>query len=82
MHLLQLRGSRPIEGTIKTVTITQEADGWYACFACVDVPIQPLPPTGQEVGIDLGFKVFLVTAEGDAVENPRCYRKAEKAPDP
>jgi putative transposase len=67
-----------IEGTIKTVTISQEADGWYVCFSCVDVPAQPLPLTGQETGIDVGLKVFLITAEGDAVENPRHYRKAER----
>jgi putative transposase len=60
------------------VTITNEADGWYACFACVDVPLRPLPPTGAETGIDMGLSVFLVTAQGDAIANPRHYRKAEK----
>jgi hypothetical protein len=36
-----------------------KADGWYVCFACEDVPIQPLAPTGQETGIDVGLQVFL-----------------------
>jgi putative transposase len=76
---ISVRWSRPVEGTIKTVTITHEADGWYACFACVDVPSQPLPPTGLETGIDVGLNVFLVTADGEVVANPRHYRKAEKA---
>jgi putative transposase len=76
---LAVRWSRPLEGTPKTVTISQEADGWYVCFSCEGVPAQPLPPTGQETGIDIGLKVFLITAEGEAVENPRHYRKAEKA---
>jgi putative transposase len=49
------------------------------CFSCEGVPAQLLPPTGQETGIDVGLKVFLITAEGEAVENPRHYRKAEKA---
>jgi putative transposase len=71
--------SRPIEGTIKIVTISREADGWYACFSCVDVPAQPLPLTSRETGIDVGLKVFLITAEGEVVENPRHCRKAEKA---
>jgi putative transposase len=30
--------SRPIEGTIKTVTVSREADGWYVCFSCAAVP--------------------------------------------
>jgi putative transposase len=70
--------SRPLEGTPKTVTITHEADGWYCCFSCAEVPRHPLPPTGQETGIDVGLKVFLMTAKGGSVENPRYYRKAER----
>jgi putative transposase len=40
--------------------------------------VQPLPLTGRETGIDVGLTVFLVTAEGEAVENPRHSRKGEK----
>jgi putative transposase len=70
--------SRPIQGTIKTVTVSKEADGWYVSLACAEVPIEPLPPTGRETGIDVGLKVFLTTAEGDAVENLRHHRTAER----
>src|SRR5262249_53192348 len=74
---LTVRWSRPIEGTPKTVTISQEADGWYACFSCAGVPIQALPATGQETGIDLGLEAFATLANGTMLHNPRCYRKAE-----
>jgi putative transposase len=73
-----VRWSRPVEGAIKTVTISHEADGWYVSFSCADVPVQPLPLTGNETGIDVGLKVFLVTADGEMGANPRHYRKAEK----
>src|SRR5262249_836145 len=73
-----VRWSRPLEGMPKTVTISREADGWYVCFSCAEVPTQPLPPTGRETGIDIGLKVFLITAEGNAVDNPPHQRKAEK----
>ena len=73
-----MRWSRPLEGTPKTVTISQEADGWYAILSCADVPAQPLPPTGRETGIDVGLKVFLITADGEVVENPRLHRRGEK----
>ncbi len=76
---IAVRWSRPIEGTIKTVTVSHEADGWYVCCSCAEVPADPLPRTGQETGIDVGLQVFLVTADGDAVENPRHYRNAERA---
>ena len=39
----------------------------------------PLPLTGPETGIEVGLKAFLITAEGQRVENPRHYPKAEKA---
>ena len=42
------------------------------------MPTEPLPPTGQETGIDVGLKVFLITADGEIVENPRHLHKAEK----
>ncbi|HEV8192058.1 MAG TPA: transposase [Ktedonobacterales bacterium] len=76
---IRIRLHRPVQGTPKTVTISREADGWYACISGAKVPIQPLPPTGQETGIDLGLKVVLTTADAEVVENPRHYRKAERA---
>jgi len=75
---IALHWSRPIEGTPKTVTISREADGWYVCFSCADVPMQPLPPTGQQTGIDLGLESFATLSEGTMIHNPRCYRKAER----
>ncbi|HEV2457370.1 MAG TPA: transposase [Ktedonobacterales bacterium] len=75
---IAVRWSRPVEGTIKTVTISKEADGWYVSFSCTAVPVEPLPLTGRETGIDVGVKVFLITADGDVVGNPRHYRKAER----
>jgi putative transposase len=75
---LAVRWSRPLEGTPKTVTLSHEADGWYVVISCAEVPAQPLPPTGNETGIDVGLKVFLITAEGLMVENPRHHRQAEK----
>src|SRR5689334_22119580 len=78
---ISIRLHRPLEGTPKTVTILREADGWYACFSCAEVPmvpIAPLPLTGQATGIDVGLKVFLVTADDKAVENPRHSRRVER----
>ena len=75
---IALRWSRPVEGTPKTVTISREADGWYVCFSCAEVPMQPLPLTGRETGMDLGLESFATLADGTMIHNPRCYRKAER----
>jgi putative transposase len=76
---IAVRWSRPIEGTPKTVTICREADGWYVCFSCMDVPVQPLLATGQETGIDLGIEAFATLSTGTRIFNPGWYRKAERA---
>jgi putative transposase len=76
---IAVRWSRPMAGTIKTVTISKEADGWYVCCSSAEMPTESLPRTGRETGIDVGLQVFLITADGDVVDNPRHYRKAEKA---
>ena len=76
---LAVRWSRPLEGTPKTVTIIEEADGWYVCFSCADISVQPLPLTGEEIGIDLGLESFATLANGEHIANPRHYRKAEKS---
>jgi putative transposase len=76
---IHIRLHRPLQGTLKTVTITREADGWYACISCAEVPTQPLPLTGHETGIDLGIESFAALSNGTRIFNPGWYRKAERA---
>jgi putative transposase len=76
---IAMRWSRPLEGSPKTVTISKEADGWYVCFSCADVPIQPLPDTRQETGVDLGLEAFATLADGTRIFHPGWYRRAERA---
>lgn len=72
-----VRWHRPIEGQIKTLRIRRQAGKWYACFAC-EVEPQPLEPTGQTCGIDVGIASLLTTSDGEHIENPKWYR-AEQA---
>jgi putative transposase len=76
---ITVRWSRPLEGTPKTVAISKEADGWYVCFSCADVPVQQLPATGQETGVDLGLEAFATLSDGTRIFSPGWYRKAEQA---
>jgi putative transposase len=76
---IAVRWSRPLEGALKTVTILREADGWSVCFSCADVPVQPLPATGQETGIDLGIEAFATLSDGTRIFHSGWYRQAERA---
>ena len=75
---IAVRWSRSMEGAPKTVTISREADGWYVSISCADVPIQPLPATGQETGIDLGIEAFATLSDGTRIFHPGWYRQAER----
>ncbi len=68
-----------MEGASKTVTISREADGWNVCFSCDNIPVQSLPPTGQETGIDLGIEAFATLSDGLRIFSPGWYRQAERA---
>jgi putative transposase len=69
---------RPIQGTIKTLAFTRQADGWHVSFLCDLGEVQAAPHPGSMVGFDLGLKAFLVTSDGESIAPPKFYRKAEK----
>jgi putative transposase len=73
-----VRWSRPLAGTPKTVMIAKEADGWYGCMSCAEVPTQPWSPPGKETGSDVGLTVFRITGAGDVGATPRHHRTVEK----
>jgi putative transposase len=71
---------RSLEGTPKTATIQRSSTGkWYVSFSCECAEPAPLPPTGHEVGLDVGLAVFAMPTHGEPIENPRFFRKDEKA---
>lgn len=75
---IKLKLHRPIEGTVKTVTIKREAGKWYACFS-VEVESVPLSPSSKTIGIDVGLTHFATLSDGREIDNPRFYRTAQSA---
>lgn len=75
---IKIHWSRPLEGTPKIITISKEADGWYMALSCMGLPVQPLPATGQETGIDLGVEAFATLADGERIHAPNVYRRQER----
>jgi putative transposase len=61
---------------IKRVRIVRRADGYY-CQFCIDAENgKPLPTTSNQIGIDVGQKVFYADSNGNFEENPRFLKKA------
>jgi putative transposase len=72
-----VRWHRELPGTIKTLRLTRKAGKWYAVLAC-EVAAEPLLATGVDVGIDVGLTSLITTSEGEHVEHPAWYRRAQK----
>ena len=69
---------RPVEGTIKKVTISETPTGKYFASICCNVEIKPLEKVDKKVGVDVGLKEFAICSDGYRVANPKHFRKAEK----
>ena len=75
---VKIKLHRPIEGKIKTLTITRNSTGkWYACLVA-EVEAQPVALSTDRVGIDMGLKTFATLSTGEEIANPRFFRVEQK----
>ena len=80
---VKLKGTRDLNWydikQFKRVRIVRRADGYY-CQFLVDVDnTERIEPSYSEVGLDVGLNHFYTDDKGNQVDNPRFYRKGEKA---
>jgi putative transposase len=79
LGLVKAKVSRGLEGRIINATISQMPSGkYFVSICCTEVKKPQTIKTGAIVGIDLGIKEFVITSDGQHIENPKCLRKAEK----
>jgi putative transposase len=75
---IKVKLHRPVEGTIKTVSIKRSCGKRYVIFSCDLGDAPQATADGPAVGIDLGLKSFLVTSDGESIEPPRYYRESQR----
>ena len=69
--------SRPIEGTIKQVTVKRDGLGdFYITITTDDEGLTPEPLTGETAGFDFGLKTFLTCSDGTKYESPLFYKRS------
>jgi putative transposase len=74
---LRLRLHRPVEGRVKTLTISRSPSGkWFAVFAS-EVESKPIEGRLPAVGVDLGLNSLVALSDGTLIEAPRSYRESE-----
>ena len=77
--LVRVKKHRDFEGLIKSVTVSQVQSGKYYVSVLVNQDEkEKLSKTDKQIGIDLGLKEFVITSDGEMIENPRYFRKSEK----
>ena len=68
--------SKRVEGRMLRVTVSRNPSGkYFASICCTGVAEQQYPPTGANVGIDLGLVRFAVGSDGAEYGNGRYLRR-------
>ena len=78
LGLIKFANSRCFNGRITSCTISKTNAGKYFVSVLVEEEIQELPQNNNAIGFDLGIKKYMVTSDGEIVENPRTLNKYEK----
>ena len=76
--LIKMRLHRPLVGKVKTCCIHRVGKKWFACFS-VEQQDNFLPVSPEVIGLDAGLNSFLALSDGTFIDNPRFYRRDEKA---
>ncbi|MBF2019888.1 MAG: IS200/IS605 family element transposase accessory protein TnpB [Hydrococcus sp. C42_A2020_068] len=74
---VRLKLSRKIQGKVKTCQIKREIDKWFVIFT-VETKTEPLPKTGQSIGIDVGIAAFATLSDGTQIDNFKYYEATQK----
>ncbi|MFP4008735.1 MAG: RNA-guided endonuclease InsQ/TnpB family protein [Spirulinaceae cyanobacterium] len=80
MGIVDAKIHRPIEGKIKTVTVSMNAKGQYFASVLVDDGRENPEKSaeGKAIGIDLGLTHFAITSDGSKFDNPKWIAKHER----
>ena len=78
LGLVKFANSRNFNGKIKSCTIRRSPSGKYFVSVLVEEQINILPQNDNTIGFDLGISDFLVTSDGETVNNPKALYQYEQ----
>ena len=82
---LDIRWSRQLRENAEpsTVTVKLSPSGRWTVSILVDVAIEALPQSGNQIGLDLGITSLIAVSNGEKIANPKAFqtkrRKLHKA---
>jgi putative transposase len=65
----------PEDADFRNITVSKTPTGKYFVSILVKQELNPIPSTGKVVGIDLGIKDLFILSNGQAINNPKWFRK-------
>lgn len=68
---IKVKWHRELQGEVRQTRITRRNGRWYVAFTVRVEKPQPLPATGQEVGVDLGIRQFATLSTGESIDGVR-----------
>jgi putative transposase len=71
---VRLRLSRPIEVTIRNVSVRREGARWYASIQTLQGDVAPSGDLKPTIGLDLGINVFAAGSNGLKIEPLNAYK--------
>jgi putative transposase len=74
---VKIKLSRLVVGKVKTCAIKKEIDKWFVVFTVETLP-EPLPKTGESVGLDIGISSFATLSDGTQIDNFKYYESTQK----
>ncbi len=78
LGLVKFANSRSFNGKITSCTVSKTNTDKYFVSVLVEEEIQELPKKNNAIGFDLGVKDYLITSDGEVVNNPKILKQYEK----
>ena len=69
-------GERLFDGTLKNVTVSRQADGWWVSFCCEVAIADPVAPAGGPVGLDFGIANSVASSDSELFSLPVIANRA------
>jgi putative transposase len=70
---VRMREPVRFSGVLKRVTVSREADRWFASVMVDTSDIQPVAQPQEAVGVDLGVSVLATLSQGEPVQGPKAH---------
>jgi len=78
LGLIKFANSRNFTGRIISCTISRTKTDKYFVSVLVEEEIQELASNNNKIGFDLGISDYLITSDGEIVNNPKILKQYEK----